>query len=171
MDLSKSDCPTLRTVADTIADEEIPLLFETAKSMLSLMAQQRGIGLAAPQIGLSKRLFVIQLADSNKPWYFFNPEIIQFGTQTQELAEGCLSLPGMFSLIKRPKKIVVKYQDETAKVKKCAFEGMMSRCFQHELDHLNGILFIDRINSVSEKEIEEIDKFLARQFNVSRQPI
>ena len=171
MDLVKSDYPTLREVAERIDDADIVSLVEVAKEMLDLMVQQHGIGLAAPQIGLSKRLFVIQLQGTHKPWYFFNPEIIEFGTQTQELPEGCLSLPGMFYSVQRPKKIIVQYQDETAKIRKCAFEGMMARCFQHELDHLDGILFVDRINIAEKEEIDRVDAFLAEQFKIGRKPI
>jgi peptide deformylase len=112
------------------------------KEMLSLMRKENGIGLAATQIGLSKRVFVMQVDGRER--VCFNPEIVSASDMLAEFAEGCLSFPGEQCIIKRPDTIAVRYQDYRGEWVNDEMTGLEARCFQHELDHLNGIVMHDR---------------------------
>ena len=110
--------------------------------MVETMHTEDGVGLAAPQIGILKRLVVIDIGEG--PIKMINPEIIyREGEQVDE--EGCLSIPNRRELVKRPKKVTAKYYDEKGVQKKIEAEDLLARCICHEVDHLNGILFIDRV--------------------------
>lgn len=111
--------------------------------MLETLKKEDGIGLAAPQIGILKRLVVIDFGDENK-FKMINPRIIkEEGESIDE--EGCLSIPGVRGKVKRPEKIVVAYVDENSKKLEMEAEGLLARCICHEIDHLNGILFTDKM--------------------------
>ena len=110
--------------------------------MLEFMRTKQGIGLAAPQIGLSKRLFVMEIAGQTRAC--FNPEITDVSPEVEEMAEGCLSFPGRSCTIKRPREISVRYQNYRGDWYTERLDGLMARCFQHELDHLDGIIMQDR---------------------------
>ncbi len=118
-----------------------------AQDMLETMYDHSGVGLAAPQVGVSKRLMVIDVShedEPNKPIVFINPEIVE---KEGELvgSEGCLSFPGVFFEVRRCNKITVKYMNLSGKEQKMTAEGnLLCRAIQHELDHLNGELFIDK---------------------------
>jgi peptide deformylase len=119
--------------------------FQTEKlgrEMLHLMRQENGIGLAAPQIGISKRVFVMDVHGRER--VCFNPEIVSASDVLSEFPEGCLSFPGEQCTIKRPDTIVVRYQDYRGDWVDDEMVGLEARCFQHELDHLNGITMWDR---------------------------
>jgi peptide deformylase len=108
--------------------------------MLDTMYAAPGIGLAAPQVGISKRIIVLDVGDG--PIRMVNPKIVEKnGEQTG--AEGCLSIPGLYGDVVRHDKIVVKGQDELGRLFRVQAEGLLSRCFQHEIDHLDGKLFTD----------------------------
>lgn len=111
-------------------------------SMLGLMKKERGIGLAAPQIGMSKRLFVMEI--DGQPRACFNPEITESSQNLVEYNEGCLSFKGKTCIIKRPDEISVRYQNYRGDWYTERLEGLWARCFQHELDHLDGITMWDR---------------------------
>lgn len=111
--------------------------------MLELMRKFGGIGLAAPQVGLPYRIFVVD----HEPYFFIDPEVIHLGTRTSCEFEGCLSLPGIQIKIDRPKRFMFKAKTITGETKKYAYEGLMGRVSQHEYDHLNGILIIDKPSS------------------------
>jgi len=113
-----------------------------ATSMIDLMRQENGMGLAAPQIGISRRLFVMEI--NGQIWHFFNPEITEHSRNQEEFNEACLSFPGDHCIITRPAEISVKYQDHRGEWREEKFSGIPSRCFQHELDHLNGVTMWDR---------------------------
>ncbi len=142
INLVKSDDPILRTFCKPV--ELFPLDSNLIEEMFSLMSNNNGVGLAAPQIGLDARIFIIK--KDNFKGIFVNPKIIQFGNINNNMTEKCLSLPNDIGEVSRPRKIKVEYQDENGNQKKSCFEGLVSRIFQHELDHLNGILFIDKLN-------------------------
>ena len=111
--------------------------------MFETLEINKGLGLAAPQIGESLSFFIVELND--KRLIFINPEIIK--KEGKEIfEEGCLSFPGLFLKIKRPKRIEVKYQDLDGQERKIKADGILARVIQHELDHLDGILFIDRLS-------------------------
>lgn len=113
-----------------------------AKQMLTLMRAQQGIGLAAPQIGISKRVFVMEI--DQRQWQCFNPEILSKSEYLIEMSEGCLSFPGELCIIQRPAVIQVRYQDAMGQWYHEELEGIAARCFQHELDHLEGETMQDR---------------------------
>ncbi len=142
IELLASDDQILRNTCKPV--EDFPIDSDLIEGMFNLMVRHSGCGLAAPQFGLDARLFVIER--SGKRNVFVNPKILEFGKDQVEMIESCLSLPNIFGSVSRPKKIKVEYQDESGKIRKACFEGLMSRIFQHELDHLNGILFIDRVS-------------------------
>jgi peptide deformylase len=118
-----------------------------AHSLIRLMHQEKGIGLAANQAGINVRLFVMFI--DNHYRHCFNPEILEFGSEKIELKEGCLSFPGQYCNLIRPEKIKVKYQTAYGAVIEEWLEGWASRCFQHELDHLNGTTMLDRQNELA----------------------
>ena len=115
----------------------------TGETMLEIMRKKNGIGLAAPQLGVSKRLFVMEIGDQQR--LCFNPEITERSEKTVEYLEGCLSFPGESCIIKRPAEIAVRYQNHRGDWYTERMAGLMARCFQHELDHLDGIVMQDRL--------------------------
>ena len=150
---------TLRTPANRIVkvDDSIRKL---AKDMLITMYSAKGIGLAAPQVGVQKRILVIDLnfEDPNSPPnVFINPEIISSSASVDTYEEGCLSIPGVYLNVVRPSSIKLSYRDEMGRPKKMNAEGLMARCIQHEIDHLNGILFVDKVTDEDElkKQLNE----------------
>lgn len=122
--------------------------------MVKTMEKANGIGLAANQVGIDKRFFVLQI-EKDIILKVVNPEIISFGEEIVEYEEGCLSIPGIYKKVKRPDKIKVKYQDENGNFIEKDLDGIYSRAFQHEFDHIEGILFIDRISPISRNLIRK----------------
>lgn len=121
------------------------------KDMIEFMLTNKGIGLAANQIGLTKRVFVMgsnTIPDFPVPFAVFNPVIKESSTEMVLDDEGCLSYPGLFLKVKRPNWIVAEYQDSKGTVKEIRIDGYLSKCFQHEFDHLNGICFVDRVSQM-----------------------
>ncbi len=138
----------LRKKAEKITDfnEELEKL---AKNMAETMYKAPGIGLAAPQVGVSKRLFVADISTQEKKdklYILVNPEIIEFSEDKDKMEEGCLSIPNVYENVIRPIGIKIKAQNLKGEDFTLTVEGLLARCFQHELDHLNGILFVDRVS-------------------------
>jgi len=124
--------------------------------MLETMYAAPGIGLAAIQVGVPKRVIVLDLAPKNEPknpMYFVNPEIINKSSNNSIYEEGCLSVPGQFAEIERPDKCHIKYLDYYGQPKELKAEGMLATCIQHEIDHLEGILFIDYLSKLKKSMI------------------
>ena len=131
---------------------------EIAQKMLETMYQGKGLGLAGPQVGLLKRIFVTH-AEGDQARVFINPSIIWTSQEQANMEEGCLSLPGFYSTVKRPAKIKIQAWNENGRAFTLEVSGMLSRVIQHEYDHLEGILFIDRINeSKREKYLAKLKK-------------
>ena len=126
---------------------------ETAESMFFLMLEHEGMGLSAPQVGLHYRLFVMR-GNAEQKLFCFNPKITEVSGDIVPYNEGCLSFPNLKLAINRPEQIVAEWQDEKGERQKDALSGIFSRCFQHEIDHLQGILFIDHLK----KETTEVPK-------------
>ena len=150
---------TLRTPANRIVkvDDSIRKL---AKDMLITMYSAKGIGLAAPQVGVQKRILVIDLNfedPESPPNVFINPEIISSSASVDTYEEGCLSIPGVYLNVVRPSSIKLSFRDEMGRPKKMNAEGLMARCIQHEIDHLNGVLFVDKVTDQDElkKQLKE----------------
>ena len=124
--------------------------------MLETMYSARGIGLAAPQIAVQKRVIVIDVAHVNekpKPLRMANPEIINFSDTDKPHDEGCLSLPEHYSEVFRPSWVRVKYLDYNNKTVELYADGILAVCVQHEIDHLDGILFVDHISALKRNMI------------------
>ena len=119
--------------------------------MLETMYAAPGIGLAAIQIGVPKRVIVIDLTKQDEPknpMFFINPEIVEKSITNSSYEEGCLSVPGQFAEIDRPDKCHIKYLDHYGNPTEIKTEGMLATCIQHEIDHLEGILFIDYLSKL-----------------------
>jgi len=119
--------------------------------MLDTMYAANGIGLAAIQIGFPKRIIVMDISkndEKNNPMYFVNPVIKNKNSETSTYEEGCLSVPNFFAEVDRPKKCDVEYLDYDGKKKILNAEGLLATCIQHEMDHLEGILFIDYLSKL-----------------------
>lgn len=140
--------PILRKVASAVPLQLNSELKALAKDMFDAMQQYRGIGLAAPQIGQSIRLIIIATPDGVKA--YFNPEIIKQSWKKTNMEEGCLSLPGVFGIVRRPGSIKVRYTSIDGVEITEDLNGMTARIYQHEVDHLNGILFIDRTSQIDQ---------------------
>ena len=124
--------------------------------MLETMYAAPGIGLAAIQIGIPKRVIVLdidQKKGTKSPMFFINPEIIEKSENNSTYEEGCLSVPGQFAEVDRPDKCHVKYLDYHGQLKEIKAEGMLATCIQHEIDHLEGILFIDYLSKLKKSMI------------------
>ena len=124
--------------------------------MLETMYAAPGIGLAAIQIGIPKRVIVLDLASKDEPknpMHFINPEIIDKSNNNLTYEEGCLSVPGQFAEIDRPDKCHLKYLDYYGQPKEIKAAGMLATCIQHEIDHLEGILFIDYLSKLKKSMI------------------
>ena len=123
--------------------------------MIATMLAKDGVGLAAPQVGVNERVVILnfQLGGKNfKPIALVNPEIADASVETVTAEEGCLSLPGIFGKVKRWKTATVKFQDEDGNPRALELDGLNSRAIQHEIDHLDGILFIDKIEGEVREE-------------------
>jgi len=156
--------PVLKRVADPVdkIDDKIRKLMD---NMLETMYNAPGIGLAAPQIRESVRIMVVDVDQPRedddvppdaatiakrrvKPRFFINPEIIWSSDEPNVYEEGCLSLPGQYAEVERPKIIRVKYLDYDGKPQELEADGLLATCVQHEIDHLDGILFVDHLSSL-----------------------
>lgn len=122
-----------------------------SKLMHRTMLAANGIGLAANQVNVGIRMFVL----NNDAKTFINPEIIEYSDETQLIEEGCLSFPNLFFMVERPKSILVSWTDENLKPQVDRFEGIWAQCIQHEIDHLNGVLFIDHVGKLKLKRARE----------------
>jgi peptide deformylase len=125
---------------------------QIAKDMLKIMHEGKGAGLAGPQVGLLKRIFVTH-AEGDTPRVFINPSIIWTSQEQVNIEEGCLSLPGLWADVKRPGKIKVQAWNEKGKAFTLDISGILARVVQHEYDHLEGILYIDRINEAKREKL------------------
>ena len=137
--------------------------------MLETMYAAPGIGLAAVQIGILKRLVVIDISrdeEKKNPIFLINPEIINQSKQTSVYEEGCLSIPGQFAEIERPAECTLKYIDYNGKEKELKADGLLATCIQHEVDHLNGILFIDYLSKLKKDMI--IKKLVKHKKEIER---
>ena len=137
--------------------------------MLETMYAAPGIGLAAIQVGILKRLVVIDISkgeEEKKPIFLINPQIIHQSKKTSIYEEGCLSLPGQFAEIERPAECTLKYIDYNGKEKELKADGLLATCVQHEVDHLNGILFIDYLSKLKKDMI--IKKLVKQKKGIER---
>lgn len=144
LQLVSSDSAVLRQKAETFnfAKPQTDAI-QLAKDLYETMVTYKGLGLAAPQVGLPYRVFALYAVPGI---VCFNPRIVDQSEEVIEMEEGCLSFPNLILKIKRPRRIKVRYLEPNANVVTKVFDGMAARCFQHELDHLDGNLFMSRAN-------------------------
>ena len=140
--------PILKKISQPVerVDDELRGL---ADDMIATMYDAPGIGLAAVQIGVLRRLLVVDIAKEDEPrspQVFINPEILWNSEELSEYEEGCLSIPEVFDNIQRPAEVRVSYLDRDGKPHETRYDGLMATVLQHEIDHLNGILFIDYLS-------------------------
>jgi len=145
--------PRLRTVAETVTvfDDDLKQL---VNNMLETMYEAQGIGLAATQVNVHKRLLVIDLSENkDSPLVFINPEFEIIDDELSEYDEGCLSVPGFYETVCRPKMINVAAQNTDGENFELEAAGLLATCIQHEIDHLNGKLFVDYISALKRTRI------------------
>ncbi len=132
-------------------------LRELVEDMLETMYFAEGIGLAAPQIGVSRRVCVLDLADEDKPengpWIFVNPVIVESSDEEDKATEGCLSIPEMEEVVSRPARVTVRGFDAEGEAIEVEADGLFARALQHEIDHLDGVLFIDRLSTFKRRAL------------------
>lgn len=144
-------------------DEELNRL---ADDMLETMYDAPGIGLAAIQIGIPRRLLVIDVSgeeEGRKPQVFINPEIVASSDDRSTYEEGCLSIPDYYAEVERPARVTVKHLDRDGNEQTVEAEGLLATCLQHEIDHLNGVLFIDHISKLKRDMVVKKFTKLAKQ--------
>jgi peptide deformylase len=149
------DEKTLREVSKPVAavDADVKKLWD---DMLETMYRAPGIGLAAIQVGVPRRLLVIDLAkdgEEKKPLFVANPEITWVSEAQSDYEEGCLSIPEYYEMVTRPAEIKVRYLDRQGEAMELHAMGLMATCLQHEIDHLNGVLFIDHISRLKRERV------------------
>ena len=147
-------------------DKDVQKLID---DMLETMYAAPGIGLAAIQVGVPKRVIVLDIAQKDgpkNPMHFVNPEIIDSSKNYLTYEEGCLSVPGQFAEIDRPDSCHIKYLDYNGQLKELKAEGMLATCIQHEIDHLEGILFIDYLSKL--KKLMIVKKLSKRKRQIDR---
>lgn len=156
--------PTLRKKSEQVELSHInDELKKTLEEMVTLMRKANGVGLAANQINIGKRFFVLEIEGTVKK--VINPEIVETSEEMAEYEEGCLSIPGIYKKVVRPEKIKVKYLNENGEEKVEELEEMWSRAFQHEYDHLEGILFTDRISILNKRLISKKLEVLKKDYS------
>ncbi len=158
--------PRLRTISTPVAevDDDVRALID---DMFDTMYASRGIGLAAIQIGVAKRILVMDLQEEDEdgkpvrePRVFINPEIVETADDSNIYNEGCLSVPDQYAEVERPATCRVRWLDETGAAHDEQLEGLLATCIQHEMDHLEGIIFIDHLSRLKR---EMVLKKLAKQ--------
>ena len=162
--------PALRLVSKPVERVD-GALRKLADDMLETMYDAPGIGLAAIQIGEPLRMLVIDLAKEDEtpaPQVFINPEILSSSDGRSVYEEGCLSIPDYYAEVERPAEVRVKFLDRDGKEHEVAADGLLATCLQHELDHLNGVLFIDHISKLKRDMVMKKFKKLAKDRPASR---
>lgn len=161
------DC--LRTVSEpvTVIDDDIRALIG---EMFDTMKKENGVGLAAPQVGKNIRIFIALV--HNQKYVFINPQIIETSQETCVMEEGCLSIPKIYDYVTRPAAVKIQFLD--ADGKRCTMEadGLLARVIQHENDHLNGVLFIDRLDPEKKEELVKLfEKKCKLKTKVKKRPV
>jgi peptide deformylase len=142
--------PGLRKTSRPVTEADAGEVARLIPAMFATMYKAPGIGLAAPQIGKLLRLIVIDLAPDKvpAPMVLINPEVIAKSDEKATREEGCLSLPDQYAEVTRPAWVKVKYQDEHGGRREIEADGLLAACLQHEIDHLNGVLFVDYLSAL-----------------------
>jgi peptide deformylase len=164
LEIAQLGARVLRQQAEPVANVHCPEIKQIISNMQATLAHSEGVGLAAPQIGLSKRIIIVASrptlrypsAPDMAPTVMINPEFEPLTHEQEKDWEGCLSVPGIRALVPRYKQISVRYQDEQGLDKVANYDGFVARVFQHEADHLEGKVYLDRVENsqdiISESE-------------------
>ena len=146
--------PTLRKISSEISEKNIDSneMINFYLDMEKIMLEQDGVGLAAPQVGKNIRLCIVNTKDG--PKCLINPKITKKSWAKEDGEEGCLSIPSVFGEVKRHKKVTCNYIDKDKNIVKLEAEGLLARVIQHEIDHLDGVLFIDKARNIKEAKIK-----------------
>jgi peptide deformylase len=144
--------PFLRKTMDPVSDPTSPEIKQLIEDMVLTMRAEKGIGLAATQVGFNGRVIIVET--KNGAMSFINPEIVARSNDLETGEEGCLSVPGTYGSVKRHRRITVKAMDTNGQQDTYEAQGMFARVLQHEIDHLNGIVFIDKVESFSRADLE-----------------
>lgn len=143
--------PVLRAPAAPVG-EVTPELKQLISDMFETMYAEEGVGLAAPQVGMSHRIIVVDPhLEEEERFALINPEILEASKETEKSEEGCLSIPGLREIVERSSRVRVKGQTPEGQTREFEAEGLTARILLHEIDHLDGILFIDRISALKRK--------------------
>ncbi len=160
--------PRLKKLCDPVREVTEDLV-KLARDMLETMYDAPGIGLAAPQVGVIKRLIVMdcmKAPDVARPMMLFNPEVVWSSSELSTYEEGCLSIPEQYADVERPNSVTVRWMDETGADQEETFSGLWATCVQHEIDHLNGKLFIDYLGLMKRqlitRKMEKLKREMAR---------
>jgi len=160
--------PRLKKVCEPVADVDTKIR-KLASDMLETMYDAPGVGLAGPQVGVMKRIFVIDCADSDSvanPMVLINPQITWVSEALNTYEEGCLSIPDIYEAVTRPEMVRMSYLDVNGKEHEDEFDELYATAVQHELDHLDGVLFIDHISKMKRtmitNKMKKLKKELAR---------
>lgn len=155
LDILEFPDPRLRTKAKPVATVDSSIT-KLADDMLETMYNAPGIGLAATQVNVHKRVIVIDVSEEkNEPLVFINPEITIIDSETEDYDEGCLSVPGFYETVSRPRKIKVSALDRTGTNFEMECTDLLAICLQHEMDHLEGKLFVDYISKIKRQKIRK----------------
>ncbi len=148
--------PRLKKPAEAVADLSDPLR-ALADDMLATMYEAPGIGLAGPQVGVGKRVIVMDCVKEEgaprRPMQMFNPEVVAASDELSVYEEGCLSIPDQYAEVTRPAEVTVRWIDRDGSPREETFEGLWATCVQHEIDHLDGRLFIDHLSAIKRQMI------------------
>ncbi len=147
--------PALRAKTRKVGPDDAAAVRDLVPRMLATMYAAPGIGLAAPQVGVTLRLAVVDLMpdDVPAPIVLVNPEVTRVSEDWAVREEGCLSLPGQYADVSRPARVHVRYHDLDGKAQELEAEGLLAACLQHEIDHLDGVLFVDHLSALKRNMI------------------
>ncbi len=142
--------PALKTKARAVRDDDAAAVRALLPRLFATMYRAPGIGLAAPQVGVGLRVAVVDLQADNvrTPVALINPEVVAASEELATREEGCLSLPGQYADVTRPAQVRVRFLDESGARREITADGLLAACLQHEIDHLDGVLFIDRLSAL-----------------------
>jgi peptide deformylase len=144
-------------------------LSELVQDMVDSVEAANGVGLAAPQVGISKRLIIVEMPDDEsyphpgERWVMCNPEVVKVSRETEVGQEGCLSVAGYVGMVERPTSAIIRGQDIRGKRLRVKAEGFLARAFLHEIDHLNGVLYVDLAKEDSVMTVEEYEQLIQAQ--------
>ena len=150
-----------RAVEVSEVDDDLRALI---RDMFETMYDAEGIGLAGPQVGVERRVIVVDLREEGStPFALVNPRIVETVRETDRAEEGCLSIPGVAGVVERPARVVVEGLSESGEPIRIEADGLLGRCLQHEIDHLDGVLFVDRLSPLKRKTVLKRYRTLAEE--------